>query len=104
MTTHESAPSSSTAEWPAGLEEYKRTPLFDESSVPAGLLRNHSLKANTWGQIVVLKGRVSYFIGTPPKTQQLSPEQPGMVRPTQVHHIEVHPNTQFYVRFLRAPR
>ena len=38
---------------PAEVVPYKRTPVFEQHSVPAGLLKRHSTKAGVWGKIVV---------------------------------------------------
>ncbi|HEY0708587.1 MAG TPA: DUF3565 domain-containing protein, partial [Polyangia bacterium] len=37
---------------------YKETNEFDEHTVPSGLLASHTLRAGTWGQIVVLAGKL----------------------------------------------
>ena len=44
---------------PAGLHETRRTPEYDEESVPKGLLASHRLRSGSWGEIVVLEGRVT---------------------------------------------
>jgi tellurite resistance-related uncharacterized protein len=89
---------------PAGLQEYKRTSLFDDESVPAGLLKNHRLKAGAWGEIVVVEGRVTYTIDHPELCIVLSPRLAGAVHPQVVHHIAPQPGARFFVRFLRLPR
>ncbi len=45
---------------PAGSERYRRTPLFDAATVPAGLKRSHCTKAGVWAVIRVLGGRLTY--------------------------------------------
>jgi hypothetical protein len=42
------------------LERYKQTPVFDESSLPAGLLRRHTTKARVRGSILVVEGEVIF--------------------------------------------
>ena len=37
-----------TAAMPAGLAAYKRTPTFDQDTLPAGLRREHRTKAGVW--------------------------------------------------------
>lgn len=87
---------------PEGLKEYRRTAVFDEQSVPKGLLRDHRLKASAWGEIVVLDGRVSYFIeGEQPTCVVLSETLPGAVWPEEPHRIAPQPGARFFVRFLR---
>jgi hemoglobin len=68
---------------------YRSSPVFDAETLPAALRRAHSTKAGVWGVIRVLEGAVRYYIedgSTPPFV--LTPEQPGLVRPEQLHHIE----------------
>ena len=52
-------PSCALPALPAGVTMYRQTADFDEHSLPAGLRSRHSLKAGTWGRIVVLKGDCS---------------------------------------------
>lgn len=40
---------------PPSAASYKRTPIFEESTTPSGLLSSHSTKTGVWGRIVVLK-------------------------------------------------
>ena len=40
------------------LAPYKRTPVFDETTLPDGLRREHRTKAGVWGIIRVLEGRL----------------------------------------------
>ena len=35
---------------------------FSTATIPAGLLKDHTLKAGTWAQIVVLSGQLRYTI------------------------------------------
>jgi tellurite resistance-related uncharacterized protein len=49
-----------SSELPPGLVAYKRTPEFDENTLPAGLKKAHSTKAGVWGVIHILEGRLIY--------------------------------------------
>lgn len=81
---------------------YKETSVFDQHSVPAGLLASHTLRAGTWGQIVVLEGKVDYVIEEEPVLAfVLRPGVDGAVAPEQPHHVTLQPGAQFMVRFLR---
>lgn len=42
---------------PSSKVPYKRTPIFDETTLPAELRREHRTKAGVWGLIRVLEGR-----------------------------------------------
>jgi tellurite methyltransferase len=81
---------------------YKETVVFDENSVPAGLLASHRLRPGTWGQIVVLEGRVDYVIEDDPVLAfVLRPGVEGGVAPERPHHVRPQPGARFKVRFLR---
>jgi tellurite methyltransferase len=87
---------------PQGLVCYKETPVFDEQSVPAGLLASHTLRAGTWGQIVILEGKVDYVIEDAPALAfVLRPGVEGAVAPERPHHVGLQPGARFKVRFLR---
>jgi tellurite resistance-related uncharacterized protein len=81
---------------------YKETPVFDEHSVPRGLLASHSLRAGTWGQIVVLQGKVDYVIEDEPGLAfVLRPGVEGAVAPERPHHVVLQAGARFKIRFLR---
>jgi tellurite resistance-related uncharacterized protein len=87
---------------PPGADCYKETAVFDDRSVPPGLLASHTLRAGTWGQIVVLEGRVDYVIeGAPALSFVLRPGVEGNVAPEGPHHVRPQPGARFKVRFLR---
>lgn len=87
---------------PIELEAYRRTPVFDESSIPAGLLRRHTTKAGVWARIHVLEGALLFRLLEPsPSACRLTPERPGEVAPEVPHEVEVCGPVRFYVEFLR---
>jgi tellurite resistance-related uncharacterized protein len=92
---------------PNGLEPYSRTATFTQETVPAGLLRDHSTKAGSWGLIHVEEGVLRFRITDPrrvPAARELTPESgPGVVEPTILHHVEPVGPVRFHVEFLRTP-
>jgi tellurite resistance-related uncharacterized protein len=94
------------SELPSGLESYKRTPSFTESSVPSGLLNDHATKDGTWGLIHVEAGRLRYVVTDPRRAgveRILEPDAaPGVVEPTIRHHVQPIGPVRFHVEFLRA--
>lgn len=87
---------------PEGLELYRQTPDFDERSLPDGLRRSHTLKAGSWGRIVVLEGRLLYVIEREPVVAfALGPELPGIIEPEAPHHVEPRGHVRFRVEFHR---
>lgn len=87
---------------PAGIESFSRTPEFSEESIPAGLKKEHRVRAGVWGRIVVLEGRLRYRILQPEiQDVELSPELPGVVEPEVPHEVKALGKVRFYVEFLR---
>jgi len=84
---------------PAGLRPYKRTPVFDENTIPAALGRRHSTKAGVWGLIRVVEGRLRYRILEPPAEMILDPAHSGIVKPMQPHQVEPLGTVRFFVEF-----
>jgi len=73
---------------PKAAMPYKRTAVFDESTLPAGLRREHRTKPGVWGVIRVLDGRVRYEVLEPAAEVILEPGYPGLVQPEQPHLLE----------------
>lgn len=87
-------------EFPAGLREYKRTPVFTEGTIPKGLLRDHCTKAGTWGLIHILEGRLRYIVNEPEVcTIELQPGVAGIVVPEMKHRVEPVGTVRFCVGF-----
>jgi tellurite resistance-related uncharacterized protein len=66
---------------------YRSTPIFDETSLPAALRREHRTKAGAWGVIRMLEGEVIFTTFDPPGEQRLTPECPGLILPEQLHFV-----------------
>ena len=85
---------------PAGFVPYRRTPTFDERSIPAGLLREHATKPGVWGLIHVLEGRLLYRIqGDGARTLALGPGHLGAIPPEVPHCVRPEGPVRFYVEF-----
>lgn len=89
-------------ELPAHFVAYKQTPLFDEASVPAGILNNHSTKAGVWAKIHVVEGRLRYRVPAFAVEQDLAAGEIGIVVPEVVHNVQPLGAVNFYVEFYRA--
>jgi tellurite resistance-related uncharacterized protein len=70
---------------PDNLVAYRRTPIFDQDSLPAALRRRHTTKDDVWGLIVVLEGRLLYRLLEPRSERILDPQTPGVIKPRQAH-------------------
>jgi tellurite resistance-related uncharacterized protein len=89
---------------PPGLVPYRRTPEFDEASVPAALRRAHRTKAGVWGRIAVTAGRLRYRILEPSlEEHELDPEHPGIVEPEVAHEVAPLGTVRFHVEFWKTP-
>ncbi len=90
-------------ELPAGFAPYKRTPDFDQTSIPQALRKDHSTKRGVWGVIHVLAGRLHYVVEPPLASAQiLEPGAPGVVVAEVLHRVEPDGDVRFYVEFHRA--
>lgn len=87
------------------LEPYKRTPSFTETSVPQGLLSDHSTKEGVWGRIHVEEGTLLYQVTDSRRESlhmMLTPRSDeGVIEPTILHRVEPIGAVRFYVEFLR---
>ena len=86
---------------PEGLRAYRRTPVFTETTVPAGLLKDHRTKPGVWGVIHVVSGRLRYTIPSRKENVTLSPARPGIVEQDVAHHVTPLGAVSFYVEFWR---
>jgi tellurite resistance-related uncharacterized protein len=69
------------------MKPYRATAVFDETTLPAALRREHRTKAGAWGIVRVLEGelRLSFPDG---REQLLAPDCPGLIRPEETHWVE----------------
>ena len=89
---------------PTNFERYKSTPVFDETSIPAGLLKAHKTKEGAWGKIVIFSGQLNYRILEPEvEDHLLTPEYHGVVEPTVLHDVSPNGQVTFQVDFYRNP-
>lgn len=86
---------------PENVMPYKRTSVFDQDTLPKALTRDHKTKPGVWGVIHVLEGRLAYTNLTPHDEQILEPDVPGIIRPEQLHHVQLLGKVQFFVEFHR---
>lgn len=84
---------------PDNVVAYKRTPEFDQNSVPTGLLNDHQTKEGVWGKIVVMSGKLQYTIQQPFEEIALDSNNHGVVEPTVLHQVKPMGPVRFYVEF-----
>lgn len=88
---------------PEGFAPYRRTPLFDETTLPGALQGAHTTKPGVWALIHVERGEVGYHVGgDAPEDLVLRPGAPGVVPATVEHHLELRGPMACWVEFWRA--
>ena len=87
---------------PSGLVAYRRTPVFDQDTIPAGLRREHRTAPGIWGLITVLEGRLRFRSLRPVHERGLEPGAPMAVAPQQPHEVASDGPVRFFVEFYRA--
>ncbi len=89
---------------PAGLVAYKRTPVFDQDSLPAGLRRRHRTRAGVWALIHVVEGALRFRSFDPAEETVLFPGRPAAVGPEQAHEVEPLGPLRMFVEFHATPQ
>lgn len=70
------------------VKPYRSTPIFDETSLPLGLRREHRTKSDVWGVVRVLEGRLKLSFVDPAREEILDPgSRGGLLAPEQVHFV-----------------
>jgi len=82
-------------------EPYKRTPDFDQDSLPEAIRNDHSTKAGTWGLLVVSEGAARLVFHEPRREVAVTPGSPGKIPPQAVHHVELDGPARLHVEFYR---
>lgn len=88
---------------PAGLEEARRTPLFDATSLPEPLAVSH--RTTVWAELRVQSGSVHYYDldGSEPRDERLDEGDTAIIAPGVEHHVEPSTDAEFYIQFYRSP-
>ena len=74
---------------PRALVPYRITPEFTDKTIPAPLLRGHSLKRGSFGIIRIKRGEVLYHQRHGGHAVLLDRKRPGYVLPSTSHHLEL---------------
>ena len=90
-------------EWPDGLAAYRRTPEFDEVSIPDGLRSEHATKRGVWGRIHVIEGGLRYHVDAPiHRSFRVSAASSAVIVPEVRHRVEPEAAVRFFVELARA--
>ena len=92
-------------EWPDGLAAYRRTPEFDETTIPSGLGSEHATKRGVWARIHVVSGTLRYRVGAPiHQSFRIEPGSSAIIVPEVRHRVEPEGPVRFFIEFSRAVR
>jgi tellurite resistance-related uncharacterized protein len=92
-----------TGELPDGARLLRRTPTFDQDTLPPGLRRGHRTRQGVWGVIRVIEGRLRYRVIEPAAERTLDPQHRGIIEPAQLHEVEPLGPVRFFVEFYADP-
>lgn len=68
---------------------YRSTSVFNEKTLPAALRGEHKTKAGVWGVIQVIEGELGFSLANGEGETVLTPDNPGLVLPEQLHWVEL---------------
>lgn len=90
---------------PAGLELARTTDVFDNDTVPVGLLRAHRVADGVWARLVVHAGTVRFvFEDQADQPIDVAAGDHIVVPPARLHHVELAGPAQFALEFHRPSR
>jgi len=81
---------------------YQSTPQFTEESLPDALRNAHNTKEGVWGLLVVEEGDVRLVFHDPARTIHVRPDQPAVIPPQAIHHVEVDGPMRMHVEFYHS--
>lgn len=85
------------------ITPYRSTAVFDETTLPDALRREHRTKAGVWGVIRVIEGKLRLRLADGGEEQVLTPDRPGLVLPEQAHRVEPMGRMRMQVDFYDRP-
>jgi tellurite resistance-related uncharacterized protein len=87
---------------PTGVSLTRTTPVFDQDSVPAGLMAAHRIAAGVWGRLIVHAGTLRFvFEDATDRPHEIGTGGALVIPPDRPHHIEIDGPVRFAVEFYR---
>lgn len=87
---------------PPDHELVRTTPVYDNESIPAGLLRAHRVADGVWGRLVVSSGELGFVFEDDPDTvRSIAAGGSQVIPPGRLHHVELRGDVSFVVEFHR---
>ena len=82
----------------------RTSPLWTESTVPAGLLSAHRIADGVWGRLVVSAGELTLvFEDDPDGAHPLAAGDSAIIPPARPHHVVLDGRVEFSIEFHRQP-
>ena len=89
---------------PKGFELARTTDVFNNNTVPAGLLRAHRVASGVWARLAVHTGAVGFVFEDEPGTRlTIDAGDSLVIPPTRPHHVELDGPASFAIEFHRLP-
>lgn len=89
-------------EWPDGYAAFRRTPEFNEATVPPGLTSEHATKRGAWARIHVVSGMLLYHVSAPiNRSFRVEPASNAIIVPEVRHRVEPDGPVRFFIEFWR---
>ncbi|WP_457584851.1 DUF1971 domain-containing protein [Ensifer canadensis] len=73
---------------PISSQPYRSTPLFNEETIPAPLLKRRQLRPGTWVKLSVIEGSLIYHDDTQPAVS-VSADATITIPPDVAHHLQI---------------
>lgn len=89
------------ARLPTEVTKFFETKVFDETTVPRGLLADHTTKAGSWGLLVVRAGVLDYVVPGTGTELPVAAGQAVVIEPELPHHVSLRGPVRFQVQFYR---
>ncbi len=86
---------------PDTVAEYRRTPVFTETTVPAALTDEHATKPGVWAVIAVETGRLEFHDVETGAARVLGAGATAVVAPERRHKVTPLGSVSFHVAFHR---
>jgi tellurite resistance-related uncharacterized protein len=97
-----STPGNDHRRLPEGLELVRTTDVFDNDTIPAGLLRAHRVADGVWGRLVVHAGAVRFvFEDQTDRPITVAAGDNVVIPPQRPHHVELDGPAHFLIEFHR---
>lgn len=101
-TLPETLPENLPAHLPDGARQVRTTPVFDETSVPTGLLAAHQLAVGVWARVQVQQGSLDFvFEDAPARPIRVDESRSLVVPPQRPHHVVLTGPVRFILELYR---